>query len=638
MSWSIDRYLNVRQAYAPSFAPDGKALAFLANITGVPEVWQVPLPDTDTIPWPDQLTFEGDRVSAVAYAPAGGDPSRARSLVYITDVGGSEQHQINLLDVERAVVVPLTGGHAQAMHLFGSWAPNGRQICFAANRRDPGLFDLYLQSVGQAEGRDVGWDEARVISENDEPGYLQVHAFAPEGDRVIASLMRSSFDHTLLEFKLATGQALKLLERSEPVRFIDAKYAPDGRSLYLITDLDSDYLYIARLDLQSGVLEALANPSWNCESMALSTDGMKLAYAVNVEGGDRLFVLNLESWTTVVAPEFAKAPGVVTDARLAFSPDDRFLAFSFTDAVRTADIFLWDLTPTVLDAPSTVGAVTASSHGGLPVAAFAAPALIHYPTFDRDDTGELREIPAWFFRPTQAGEAPLPVVVIVHGGPEGQFRPAFHFLVQYLMHHGYAVLAPNVRGSTGYGKTYSHLDDVEKRMDSVTDLAYAARWLQAQPGIDGRRLVVYGGSYGGFMVLAALTNYPELWAAGVDIVGISNLASFLEHTSDYRRAHREAEYGSLEHDREFLERIAPIHHVDQIACPLMVIHGRNDPRVPLSEAEQLVAALEVRDVSVRFLVFDDEGHGVVKLKNKLVAYPAIIDFLNEHVMKESQDD
>ena len=200
-----------------------------------------------------------------------------------------------------------------------------------------------------------------------------------------------------------------------------------------------------------------------------------------------------------------------------------------------------------------------------------------------------------------------------------------------MLQNGYAVLAPNVRGSTGYGKAYSHLDDVEKRMDSVADLAYAARWLQAQPEIDGERLAVYGGSYGGFMVLSAVTTCPELWAAGVDIVGISNLATFLENTSDYRRAHREAEYGSLAHDREFLERIAPINRVDRITAPLMVIHGRNDPRVPVSEAERLVAALQARDIPVKSLIFDDEGHGLVKLKNRQVAYPAVVEFLKRYL-------
>jgi len=264
----------------------------------------------------------------------------------------------------------------------------------------------------------------------------------------------------------------------------------------------------------------------------------------------------------------------------------------------------------------------------VPLDSFAAPELIHYPTFDTADDGNRRQIPAWFFRPPQQAGERAPVIVLVHGGPEGQTRPYFHPLIQYFLQRGYAILAPNVRGSTGYGKAYSHLDDVEKRMDSVADLAFAARWLREQPGVDGERLVVFGGSYGGFMVLSALCTYPDLWAAGANIVGISSFVTFLENTSDYRRAHREAEYGSLDTDREFLESISPINHVDRIEAPLIVIHGANDPRVPLSEAEQLVEALSGRGVSVEFIVFDDEGHGIAKLKNKLVAYPAIADFLD----------
>jgi dipeptidyl aminopeptidase/acylaminoacyl peptidase len=270
----------------------------------------------------------------------------------------------------------------------------------------------------------------------------------------------------------------------------------------------------------------------------------------------------------------------------------------------------------------------------VPLDSFVAPALVHYPTFDTTDDSNPRQIPAWFFQPRSHAGAPVPAILLVHGGPEGQTRPYFHPLIQYFLQRGYAVFAPNVRGSTGYGKAYSHLDDVEKRMDSVADLAHAARWLQEQPGVDGDRLVVYGGSYGGFMVLSALCTYPDLWAAGVDIVGISSFTTFLENTSDYRRAHREAEYGSLDTDREFLESISPINHVDEITAPLIVIHGANDPRVPLSEAEQLVAALTARNVAVEFIVFDDEGHGIAKLKNKLVAYPAIADFLDRVLQRE----
>jgi dipeptidyl aminopeptidase/acylaminoacyl peptidase len=204
-------------------------------------------------------------------------------------------------------------------------------------------------------------------------------------------------------------------------------------------------------------------------------------------------------------------------------------------------------------------------------------------------------------------------------------------ILQYFVQQGFHVLAPNVRGSSGYGKTYMNLDNVEKRPDSVADLAHAVHWLRQQPEVDGEHIAVYGGSYGGYMVLAALTEYPDLWAAGVDIVGIANFVTFLENTGAYRRSVREAEYGSLAHDWAVLQAISPIHKIGRITAPLIVIHGQNDPRVPISEAQQVVDALRTRGVPVEFLVYADEGHGLVKLANKLDAFPKVAAFLSKHL-------
>ncbi|HOU42157.1 MAG TPA: alpha/beta fold hydrolase, partial [Promineifilum sp.] len=278
----------------------------------------------------------------------------------------------------------------------------------------------------------------------------------------------------------------------------------------------------------------------------------------------------------------------------------------------------------------SVRPLTNMTHGGIPRETFVDAELIRYPTFDG------RAIPAWLYRPRTAA-GPVPVVVNVHGGPEWQARPWFDFLTQYLVACGYAVLVPNVRGSTGYGNAYSHLDDIGKRLDSVNDLAHAAHWLRAQADFDGRRVAVLGSSYGGYMVLAALAFHPELWAAGVDIVGIANFVTYLENTSGYRRQHRESEYGRLDTDRELLERVSPINAVERMTAPLLVIHGANDPRVPLSEAQQLVARLAALGRAAELLVFDDEGHGITLLKNKRVAYSAIARFLNETLGASPED-
>ena len=290
------------------------------------------------------------------------------------------------------------------------------------------------------------------------------------------------------------------------------------------------------------------------------------------------------------------------------------LYFSLTTPRLGGDVFVHDINGTrrLTTSPAPV-----------PADRLVSPSLHHAPSFD----GE--RVPFFAFHPPAQGPPP-PVVVMVHGGPESQARPIFSAERAALLAAGYGVVVPNVRGSTGYGKRYAALDDTTRRLDSVRDLA-AVHGALAGAGFDPERAILWGGSYGGYMVLAGLAFQPELWAAGVDIVGISNLVTFLENTSDYRRAHREREYGSLAHDRAFLTEASPLTHADAIRAPLFVIHGRNDPRVPVGEAEQLVANLTARGVPCTLRIYEDEGHGLARLENQLDAYPAAIAFLDDVV-------
>ncbi len=253
--------------------------------------------------------------------------------------------------------------------------------------------------------------------------------------------------------------------------------------------------------------------------------------------------------------------------------------------------------------------------------------LIHFNSFDG------LNVPAYLFLPTKQLNGQYPVVINIHGGPESQYRPGFSPLTQYFVSKGFAVLAPNVRGSTGYGKAYQALDDKRMRLDSVKDLAWLHRWIDDDERLDGRRVALMGGSYGGYMVLAGLAFYPDLWVAGIDIVGIANLVTFLENTSPYRRKLREHEYGSLERDKSFLKKVSPINSINSVSAPLMIIHGANDPRVPLNEAEQVYEALTKRGIECELHVYLDEGHGIAKLKNRLDIYPKVSRFL-DHVFNK----
>jgi dipeptidyl aminopeptidase/acylaminoacyl peptidase len=267
-----------------------------------------------------------------------------------------------------------------------------------------------------------------------------------------------------------------------------------------------------------------------------------------------------------------------------------------------------------------------TSPSRVPPETFVESSLVYYPSFDE------RQVPAFIYVPKHTRHKKVPAIICIHGGPESQARPVFDPLIQYLVYHGYAVILPNVRGSAGYGKTYLALDDKERRMDSVRDLEYLYRALAARGDIHSKKIALLGGSYGGYMVLAGLAFLPDLWAAGVDIVGIANLTTFLQNTSSWRRALREAEYGYLDKDQEILRKFSPINAIGYLKAPLLMIHGANDPRVPLSEAEQMAEKLKSLGKQFQLLVYPDEGHGLEKLENRIDAYRKVVAFLDKHVM------
>jgi dipeptidyl aminopeptidase/acylaminoacyl peptidase len=409
------------------------------------------------------------------------------------------------------------------------------------------------------------------------------------------------------------------------VRHLNATWGPEGESLYLLTDRETDTLRLERLDLDAGeftVVEDDAGPiggeEWNAEDVTLDEDTRRVAYARNVDGYTELRLGELTAADRIDPFPDPAIPRGVAGAGT-FGPDGDRLAVTASASTENANVYVVDVTA------GETERWTRAATAGIPRDTFVEPELVHYPTFDG------RQIPAFFSLPAgDTGHGETPVVVDIHGGPESQRRPSFNPVKQYFLDSGYAVFEPNVRGSAGYGTAYGHLDDVENRMDAVADVEAAVEWLHDHPAVDPDRIVAMGGSYGGFMVLAAMTEYPDLWAAGVDVVGIANFVTFLENTGEWRRKLREAEYGSLEEDREFLESISPLNNVEKIRAPLFVLHGENDPRVPVSEAHQLVE--EAREhVPVRELIFEDEGHGFTKLENRIEAYSAIVEFLDEHV-------
>ncbi|SER21686.1 S9 family peptidase [Natrinema salaciae] len=620
--YDIERYLNVRSAYGASFGPDGERLSFLMNTTGTPQVWTLDEPRG----WPEQRTFYDERVTFASWSP------ERPELIFGMDEGGNERAQLFRLDAETGVIEDVTAMPG-AKHRWGGWSDDGERFAFASNRRDESVFDVYVQ------GRDETGADAERVVEGD--GWLSLSGWSPDDTRLLVSQAYSNFDQDLYVLDLAADE--RELEHVTPhegdVRYQSASWAPDGEGLYLVTDEgEADTLYLAYLDLESGDLETVIDgDGWNVDGIALDDETGRFVCSRNVDGYTELTVGAFDGEEPTAFETFPEPdlPGGISGG-VSFDPDAERFALSTTGDTVNTNVFVVDLETGEADQ------WTSAPTAGIPRESFAESELVRVEsvgvdgqrpsasgTPEESDAG--LEVPGFLTLPDDAAAGDTPVIVDIHGGPESQRRPSFSSVKQYFLDRGYAYFEPNVRGSSGYGAEYAALDDVEKRMDSVADIEACVEWLRDHRAIDPDRIAAKGGSYGGFMVLAALTEYPDLWAAGVDIVGIANFVTFLENTGDWRRELREAEYGSLAEDRAFLEEISPINNVERIEAPLFVLHGENDPRVPVGEAEQIADRAAEQGVPVRKLIFDDEGHGFSKLENRIEAYSAIADFLDEHV-------
>ncbi len=582
---------------------------------------------------PKQLTNYEDNISFLRFAPA------SETILFGKAQGGDENAQLFVMNADGSNVRQLTDA-PEVRHNFGDFSRDGARIFYASNKRDRNYFDVYTMDL--ASGK-----ETLVYQQN---GSNAVAAVSPDSKLLIVSRAGTelSLDNDLYLIDARSGRELELLTKhTSAARFGDVHFAPDSTfeniSFYYGTDQNREFYQLGRMQMTAFKTskQFLNELTQDVDASELSRDGKTLAYVYNREGFSELRVGETASFsdTGLLTKDLPALPAKGVVGGLNFSPDGSKLALTFSSAKNNPDIWIYDLKA------KSFAQLTNSDRAGLASESFVEPELVKFKSFDG------REIPAWFYRPQSialsvvpiAGEAKtidvnkknLPVIISVHGGPEGQERPGFNALYQYYLSRGYAILATNVRGSTGYGKTFTHLDDVEKREDSVKDLAAAAEYLKDLGAADPKRIAVIGGSYGGYMTMAAITLYPDLFAAAVNTVGIVNWETFLRNTSGYRRRQREVEYGRLDKDLEFLRRTSPISKVDRIKTPLMVIHGKRDPRVPYTEAEQLVEALKKRGATVEYKLFDDEGHGISKLKNRLIVYPLVADFLDKHLKNQN---
>ncbi len=581
-----------------------ESLLVRSDLTGTMQLYELNPPDGLR-----QLTRLAEPVGTARYVPG------ARRAVVEVDRGGDERHQLYLVDLDVASESGPVGSTGLGVvtadprygHHIAGISPDGRLLAYLSNRANGVDFDLWTFDL-------VTGEHKCVLSTG---SWCQPSSgFSPDG-RLISIIRPGErpLDVDLLLVDAQTGDVRTVLDHTGEAAVVGSPAWVDSTTFFVSTNVGSDHAKVVHHDLVTGSSTPVAGTGEEWDAVAItSPSGNALAVIENRDGAHRMTIADtVASCDRVVVP--LAEPGVVMSHLIApplLSADGSCAYFTLSTPRIAGDVWSWN---------RLTGETRRLTTSPAPI----EPDQLVTAELSRAVSFDGESIPLFTYSPATPTRPP-PVVVIIHGGPESQSVLSFNPVLQALVAAGFAVVVPNVRGSTGYGKRYAALDDTTRRLDSVRDLAAVHDWI-ATAGLDAGRAALWGGSYGGYMVLAGLAFQPELWAAGVDIVGISDLVTFLQNTSDYRRAHREREYGSLAHDREFLEAASPLRRASAIKAPLFVIHGRNDPRVPVSEAEQLSASLLERGVRCELVVYEDEGHGLARLKNRLDAYPRALEFL-----------
>jgi dipeptidyl aminopeptidase/acylaminoacyl peptidase len=552
-----------------------------------------------------QLTFYADRVQGLRYRPDG------HSFLFSKDIGGGEWYQIYDYDTRTGHAALLTDGKSR--NVGALWSRDGAHFAYASTRRNGRDTDIYIGVPEHPE-------EARRVVEADSGGW-EPEDFSPDGKALVVVRGTSAYEAALFLVDTASDQRTPLSPQQTGVSYRHARFTPDGKSVYLITNQDSDFEQLASLDLATHRVTILRpGLKWDVTTFDLAHDGRRMAYIVNENGSDTLHVMDLASHKEQALPKLPY--GSIGDVR--WHANGRDLGFTISSARTPSDVYSIDTASGKLDR------WTYSETGGLDASQFSEPELIQWKSFDG------LTISGFLYRPSKRFEGPRPVIVNIHGGPEGQFQPGYLGSTNYLLNQlGTAIIFPNVRGSSGYGKAFLNLDNGRKREDSVKDIGALLDWIQARPDLDSRRVMVTGGSYGGYMTLASMTHYNDRFRCALDVVGISNWITFLEHTEAYRRDLRRVEYGD-ERDpemRAFLESVSPMTHVDKIGKPMFIVAGRNDPRVPFTEGQQMTAAMRARGVPVWYLLAADEGHGFAKKDNRDFQFAASVMFIKKYLIE-----
>jgi dipeptidyl aminopeptidase/acylaminoacyl peptidase len=598
------RYTDYRYAFNVDWHPQRREMLISTRFGDTFQIHLVKMPGGAR----QQLTFSSEPVRSGTFHPGAGD-----YIVFQRDSGGGEWYQLYRYDVATGDTTLLTDGKSR--NGLGPWSSLGDRIAYTSTRRTGQDTDLWVMNPSDPK-------TDHMLTQLTGGGWGP-EDWSPDDKKILLVEYISVNESYLWLVDTVTGAKSELTPRAatEKAAYANARFSKDGKGVYFTSDKGSEFLQLMYMDFATKQTKVLtADIPWDVNEFALSYDGKKIALVSNEDGQTVLHLRDSGTGNELQArPVLPRG----TIAQLSWHRNNRDLAFTVDSSRMAGDCFSLDVTTGKVERWTT-------SETAVRADAFPDAELVHWKSFD----GKM--ISGFLYRPPARFEGRRPVMVVIHGGPESQSLPDFLGRLNYLLDElGIALIFPNVRGSTGYGKTFSELDNGFLREDSYKDINSLFDWIAARPDLDSDRIAVSGGSYGGHMTLAVSTFYSSRIRCSVDVVGMSNLVTFLEHTEAYRRDLRRVEYGD-ERDpkmREFLERIAPMNNVEKTKKPMMVVAGKNDPRVPVSESDQIVAALKKQNVPVWYILAKDEGHGYQKKQNQDYQFYATVEFLQQYLLQ-----
>lgn len=601
--YTIEEFLGTTRLVGAWFSPDEQTILLSSDESGVFNAYSVPVTGERPTRLTDSTT---DSIFAVSYFP--GD----ERFVYERDRGGNELNHIYVRELDGSNIDLTPGENLKADFLV--WAHDNGSFYFSTNERDPRYFDVYQMHLD-------GY-RRELVFRND--GGFSFGCVSPDDNLLALTKTHSRTDNDVFIFDRQTGEMVHLTPHVDQITYSPEAFGPDGHGLYLITDEGSEFSYLVFMDLDTGYRQVLLSPDWDVWYARLSHDGTYLVAGINDDARTDIRMFRADSMSPIDLPDLPG--GDITSLR--FSPSEKKLAFYVNGSRAPDNLYVYELDS------GHYKQLTNTLYPGMKSEHLVDARGVRFPSFDGV------EIPALLYRPhTAAPDRKSPALIWVHGGPGGQSRIGYHALTQYLVNSGYVVLAVNNRGSTGYGKTFFLMDDRRHGSADLDDCLAGRDYLTGLGYVDPDQIGIIGGSYGGYMVLAALAFRPDAFAAGIDMFGISNWVRTLESMPPWWESVREALYremGDPDEDRDYLYSISPLFHASQIRKPLMVLQGANDPRVLKVESDEIVEAVRAAGVPVEYVLFDDEGHGFRKRENRLRGYKAVLDFCDRYLRQAPQ--